>query len=365
MEAEMNRVPEEMEVLEEENETSPAPMIYGVSSYGADYTIEVVVSRMRSGLFCAPDLQRNYVWTRSQASRLIESLLLGLPIPGVFLAKDTEKPKHLIIDGQQRMKSLQYFFDEKFGANGKFNLSGVQERWQGKTWSTLTEPDRQRLSDSIIHATIIKQDSPKEDNTSIYHVYERLNTGGISLTPHEIRTCVYSDSDVLKLSRKCNKDENWRGLFGRKHDKRMKDEELILRFYALSEGWEDYREPMKEFINKYCLKHRSLDDAERERLDRAFRNAIRLVYEGIGNRAFRPAKERKYFNAAVFDAIMVGIFLSLKDNLSFEPPERLGDAYEKLFEDQAFIDSYRSTAKREKLIDRITLAAEAFRKVAN
>ena len=84
------------------------------SSYGADYPVDGLVKRINAEDIYIPEFQRGYVWSLNQASRFIESLLLGLPVPGIFVAKDEETKKLLVIDGQQRLKSLQFFYNGMF-----------------------------------------------------------------------------------------------------------------------------------------------------------------------------------------------------------------------------------------------------------
>ena len=91
------------------------PIQYEISSYGADYDVEGLVKRLERDDLLIPPFQRNYVWKLKEASRFIESLLLGLPVPGVFLVREQDSNKLLVIDGQQRLKTLQFFY------NGIFN----------------------------------------------------------------------------------------------------------------------------------------------------------------------------------------------------------------------------------------------------
>ena len=190
-----------------------ASVTYGISSYGADYTVDGIVKRIRKGEFYIPSFQSSYVWSLPQASRFIESLLLGIPVPGVFLAKEENTNKHLVIDGQQRLKSLQFFFEGVF--REKFHLRNVDPRWNGKSFDDLDEPNRLGLEDSIIHSTIFRQDQPADDDTSVYHVFERLNTGGSKLYPQEIRNCI-DHGAMTKLLDRCNKIKKWRDIFGKK-----------------------------------------------------------------------------------------------------------------------------------------------------
>src|SRR5262249_38670232 len=149
-----------------------------------------LVKRINSGSIYIPKFQRSYVWNVYRASRFIESLLLGLPVPAIFLSKELESNKMLVIDGQQRLRTLQYFYNGVFEPSDRaFKLRGVQTRFQNATYKTLKEDDRLRLDDSIVHAIIVKQEDPHEDHqkgtgpSSVYHIFERLNTGGVLLQP--------------------------------------------------------------------------------------------------------------------------------------------------------------------------------------
>ncbi len=168
--------------IEESSEV--LPFTYSITSYGADYPVDAIVKRLDAKDIFIPPFQREYVWTFRQACRFIESLLLGLPVPGIFLAKEKDSQKLLVIDGHQRLKTLQYFYQVDFKDRGKgFSLKDVQTQFEGKNYKTLDSDYRIKLDDSIIHATVVKQDKPTEDNSSIYYIFERLNTGGSLLQP--------------------------------------------------------------------------------------------------------------------------------------------------------------------------------------
>lgn len=96
------------------DESEIAIFKYSITSYGADYPVDGLVKRLRDGNIFIPSFQREYVWNLSDASGFIESLLLGLPVPGVFLAREDDTQKLLVIDGQQRLKSLEFFYNGIF-----------------------------------------------------------------------------------------------------------------------------------------------------------------------------------------------------------------------------------------------------------
>lgn len=328
---------EQKNVLDEAgtDETS-APQTYNISSYGADFDVEGLVKRMERGDVFIPPFQRDYVWNLSDASRFVESLLLGLPVPGIFLAKDPDSNKSLVIDGQQRLKTLQFFFDGYFNPKPDqktrriFKLLNVQPQFEGKTYEDLDEKDKVRLNDTIIHATVIKQESPEGDDTSVYHVFERLNTGGRKLMPQEIRSAIFHGG-LIELLRQLNKTPEWRAIFG-KESNRLKDQELILRFLVMFFKCSTYTKPMSEFLNKFSKNNRSPNAAFIAQCSDLFTSTIRVIYQAIGNEAFRPERA---LNAAVFDSVMVGLAKRLeKDtNIDFGTVK---STYEALLADTEF-----------------------------
>lgn len=331
-----------------ENEDSSSPQIYGISSYGADYDVEGLVKRLRRGDIFIPPFQRDYVWNQAEASRLVESLLLGLPVPGIFLAKENDSNKLSVIDGQQRLKSLFFFyegfFNPKEGDTRKkvFSLKNVQEKFEGKTYEELEEDDRVKLDDSIIHSTIIKQETPTDDNTSIYHVFERLNTGGRKLTPQEIRAAIYIGK-LNELISELNDYPAWRELFGKKNN-RLKDQELILRFFAMYKSLDTYSKPLKEFLNKFNGRYRNPTEEELEKLGSIFKITTDVILVNIGKSAFRPDR---VFNASAFEVLMVGIANRIDENIDFES---FSKNINNLYQDQIFIDSITRATSDEKVV---------------
>ena len=354
-------IEDELIVDDSDENEDVAPIIYDISSYGADYDVEGLVKRLNRGDIFIPAFQRDYVWNQVEASRLIESLLLGLPVPGVFFAKENDSNKLYVIDGQQRLKSLQFFLNEVFNPKpgdekiNIFRLKHVQERFEGKTYSQLEEEDRINLNDSIIHATIIKQESPVEDNTSIYHVFERLNTGGRKLTAQEIRTAIYAGT-FNELLNELNEYPKWRELFGKKNE-RLKDKEMILRFFAMYEKKKSYEKPLKEFLNKFNAEYRNADVNTIARFRNIFISSIDTIYKYFGPDAFRPFK---LFNASVFEVLMVGIALRCALNINFD---ELAKNIRTLYDHEDFSKTLaRSTGNEEIVALRHALFSEFIEK---
>jgi uncharacterized protein with ParB-like and HNH nuclease domain len=187
IEDEYNFALEEADVEDEALKEQPGDIKFAITSYGADYTVDTLVRRLKAEAFYVPPFQRRFVWSQRHASRFLESLLMGLPVPGVFLYKEPKTNRHLVVDGQQRLRTLQYFYDGVFEEK-KFRLTGVRDEWNGKAYEDLSAPDKLKLDDSTIHATIFQQDEPKDSLKSLYFVFERINSGGIRLSPRKFAT---------------------------------------------------------------------------------------------------------------------------------------------------------------------------------
>jgi hypothetical protein len=356
--------PDEVEVEEASDPLAEEyyPVEYSISSYGADYPVDGLVKRINNGSIYIPKFQRSYVWNVYRASRFIESLLLGLPVPAIFLSKEHESSKMLVIDGQQRLRTLQYYCNGVFEPTDRaFKLRGVQTRFQGASYKTLNEDDRLRLDDSIVHAIIVKQEAPDEDHnhgsgpSSIYHIFERLNTGGVLLQPQEIRSCIFHGK-FIELLDTLNQDTNWRALFG-KVSSRMRDRELILRFLALFFDAGNYAKPMKEFLNRFAHTYRSLDDAKAAMFTELFKAAIRVVHDSLGAQAFRTTRA---INAALFDAVMVGTADRIAKG-SITEPEVMKERYASLLSNDQFkLAISAGTTDDAAVVTRLNLAKAAF-----
>ena len=333
---------------------------FSISSYGADYTVDSLVKRMKTGAFFKPDFQRQFIWNQKQSSRFIESLLMGLPVPGIFVYR-TEGGKHLIIDGLQRLTTLEAFYSGIFRER-RFVLTEVREPWVGKSYDTLDESDRLRLDDSVMHTTIFKQDVPESGNKSVYEIFERINTGGMKLSAQEIRVCVnYSDNTektFVRLLRQLNEVIPWREIYGDKSI-RLKDEELILRFLALRARWGAYSRPLRGFLDEFMEDNRELTEEKWNFYLGSFSSTIKFCFDALGKRAFRPEKA---LNAAVYDAVMVGIAENVERG-SLVAAEVFPARYDALIADPEFRRFYqRSTADEESMKNRIRAAIAAFSK---
>ena len=330
------------------------PFVYDITSYGADYPVDSLVQRLRQRDIIVPPFQRSFVWKRLQADRFVESLLLGLPVPGIFLAIEDESRRMLVVDGQQRLTTLLRYYDGEW-EDKVFRLERVQKRFRGLAYKDLSMEDRRRLDNAILHATIIRQDQPSDDNSSIYFVFERLNTAAVALTPQEIRNSIF-EGPFRDLLEQLAHYPQWLAVFGRPSP-RLKDRELILRYLALLYDLNEYSQPMKQFLNRFMGRHRSLQELTGEQFTRDFTTSIDFVAEVLGRHAFRLGTA---LNAAVFDAVMVGLTHRLWEG-PIQDRDRFSAAYERLLQDPGFGASVRkATANEENVGTRLELARAAF-----
>lgn len=180
---------------------------YQINTFSQDRAIETLLKWYKNGKLILPEFQRDFVWSYANSSRLIESILLNLPIPNIFLfkTKDENGEKFLLIDGLQRITTINQYVDGHWEQGDKkrvFRLHSPNEKWNRKTFAKLDENDQQFIYDYPIGTTIFESSSGTEldQNNVIFSVFERINTGSEKLSDQEIRNAIYGGEclDTLK-----------------------------------------------------------------------------------------------------------------------------------------------------------------------
>lgn len=332
------------EIESEDEDLDTGIPIYKIGSYPSDPTLEGLYIKKQRDEILIPRFQRGWVWSPTQASKLIDSFLLGLPVPSIFVYKEASG-KQIVIDGQQRLKTIWGFFDGVLPDGSPFYLRGVSPQWSGLYYKNLQEVDQIRYRDSILRTVIVEQIDP-QDTTSIYHIFERLNTGGTGLTPQEVRNCSYH-GPFNDMTFELNEYSNWRAVFGvSKPDARMRDLELIIRFFALNEG--SYFKPMKGFLNAFMGRRQREKDLDKYKT--IFISTVDTVYDSLGPRPFHG---KRGINAAVFDSVMVAFAKGLPIR------ENIKDRYQQLLMNPDYIDTITAhTTDNDKVKQRLELAQE-------
>jgi hypothetical protein len=323
------------------------PSRFEVSSYGWDSDVEGLVKRLNRGDIKLPRFQRGFVWSTVEQSRFVESLILGLPVPNIFLALDRATKSLNIVDGQQRLKTLQRYLKGEFAiSNSKTiheDLRGCyynREVAKGVKSKVLESADERALSDSILHSIVIKpdpaSDSPEygqEYNNAVVQIFRRLNTSGRALQPQEVRSCIFYGT-FDELIHELNEYPAWRSFFGEFHS-RYKDVETILRFFALYDNFENYKAPMPSFLNKYMEENRNINDTKKQELNELFKTTTDYLLGDCGDSLFKTGGT---FLLSKFDAVTVGLATAIASGVTFNSGE-IDSKVTELLNDEVYKDS--------------------------
>lgn len=322
------------------DDTETSTVEFNIVVTSSDWTLELLASKFETGDIIIPDYQRKFVWDIRRASNLIESFAIGLPVPQVFFYENEEGELE-VIDGQQRITSIAYFFEGYFGsANARgdrkvFRLKGLEQRkdLEGKSFEELDDRTKRKIKNASLRGVTVKQLTPKEEQPeSVYHIFERLNTGGQPLNAQEIRNVVYRGPILNKLEL-LNLDANWRKIYGKSDpDPKQRDIELILRLLALYQNADSYVPPMKDFLSKEMAKNKRFESERAVKFFDSFTRAVEIVIN-ILDKPFRP---RGPLNAATMEAVMVAI-MEQDEGIAFTEAN-----YKKLLKDETFLDKITS-----------------------
>lgn len=296
-----------------------------------DFNIKTLVDFIDSGVVTIPGFQRNFIWDVKRASRLIESIIVGLPVPQIFLYEQKGND-YLVIDGQQRLMSIYYFVKGRFPrkeqlATLQLNLKersaipsqllhkdeyftdfrlnlpesvpGRQNRFHRLDYSNLD--DQSSFDLRTIRHIIVRQVGPRGDH-AMYEIFNRLNSGGVNLTPQEIRRCTF-DSTFYDMLYRTNTKGEWRQLVGRVvPDIHMRDVEILLRGFAMLISEESYRPSMVKFLNTFSQKAISFNQAKLEQLDALLESFLKSC-EDLPSHAFHSTPGR--FSPMIFESVFV------------------------------------------------------------
>ena len=348
---------------EQAADPDPARVAYS----GTDFDVEGLVRRMDRGDIIIPTFgetedgdpietarfQRSFVWSKTQMDRFIESLLLGYPIPGIFLVQQTDR-RYLVLDGQQRLRTLAAFYRGIVNKR-EFALQSVAKQFRGLTYETLNTEQRRELDNTFIQATIVQADGSTLSLDAVYQVFERLNSGGTQLTPHEIRIALYAGPLVDWLI-EISSSQEWRALYG-PPSRHLRDQELVLRIVALLVSPGTYKRPLKKFLNDFTAQHRSLESLNIEGIEDRFKTAATLIAEGPGGASLRPGGSA--VNAALTEAVFVGLMRRL-DAADIDAQGTSQGMERLLAEPELATVIGRATADEDSVRKRLALATSAF-----
>ena len=360
----------------EDEEDDGYPIEYNIASTPNDFNIKTIFDFITSGIVKIPSFQRNFVWDIKKASKLIESLVMGLPVPQVFFYEKA-KNDFLVIDGQQRLMTIYYFLKKRFPKMEKraelrrifdeegcvpdrilsddsyfhnFNMKLSERiverknRLEGLNYDTLGESDRVTLGLRTMRCIVIKQFEPKgeERDSSMYEIFYRLNTGGVNLTPQEIRASIYY-SDFYKMLSKINLDERWRKLTNADPDIHMRDLETLLRGFAMLASERDYKPSMLRFLNTFSEQSKTFNPEKVAFFEALFSSFMNQCI-GLPQRAFWS---RSGFSISIYESVFTAVCAEAYSSKTLDVKPIIPEELDKLKNDPDFVSAsqYKTSDK--------------------
>ncbi|MFH8575420.1 DUF262 domain-containing protein [Streptomyces zaomyceticus] len=341
--------------------------------FGADFDVDGLVRRLENGTFIIPTFeplaetetegyegfQRGLVWKKKQMDRFVESVLLGYPVPGIFLVELPSR-RYLVLDGQQRMTTLHSFRHGTYPVKGgvrKFSLRYVGDDYKNLTYANLPPELRLLFDNTFIQATIVVPQG-EAGKKAVYALFERINSGGTNLRPQQIRVALFAGKAV-NFVRELNSNAEWRELFG-PHTRDLKDHELILRALALLETVQDdksFKPPMAKFLNNYLSAYAAALPAESGQIADSFAQVCRLLHEANPGALKLGGRQ---VNAAHTDAVLVGAMAAISEGVELDVA-KVRAALESLTGSVKYRKAVsESTSHADQVRDRIRYSVAAF-----
>lgn len=378
------------EIDNEESQNSSDIQIneYDLTSTPNDFNILTINSFLDSGAIIIPGFQRNYVWDIKRASKLIESIILGLPVPQIFLYEESRN-RFLVIDGQQRLMTIYYFIKQRFPKKEKrtelrkiyiendgipdeilyndeffsnFRLSlakksnGEENIFSKLSYKSLGEYKTQ-FELRPLRNIIVRQNYPTDDSSSVYEIFNRLNSGGMNLRPQEIRGSLYH-SEYMTFVNNSNLNKNWRTVIkSRNPDLHMKDVELLFRCLSFMVNGDKYTPSLAKFLNNCANEAKSYDTLKVDNIKLTFNSLINKLSEYNSDVYFNDKTGR--INTLLLESIFYFVGRKYFDKSIFEDFTINFEDIQALKSDSEFIESIsEGTTNSDKVKNRFKRSIE-------
>lgn len=313
-----------------------------------------------------PEFQRaSDVWSQVKKSRLIESVLLGLPLPSFYFSEDPETNKLLVVDGLQRLCAFSDFcITKKLKLKGMQFLTGLE----GWTYDKLDRTQIRRIKSLKVTLNTLRKNTPQRVKLVIF---QRVNTAGVPLTPQEMRNALYQKkaTDLLKEMAKLDSFNKATG--GKIPSKRMTDCDFANRFVAFYLYRKEYDGNLDEFMGDALENINKMSQQEIDSIHDAFDRSMTICYRLLGNTAFKrpdPQKPNSFLktNKAIFEVLSVSIahLTENEQEILVQKKNRFQNEIYSLFKDEDFIKSITSgTAKTPQVEYRHTKVQQLIKQV--
>ncbi|WP_424929002.1 DUF262 domain-containing protein [Amaricoccus tamworthensis] len=322
----------------------------------SDWTVSTLRHEMVDIVDLEPHFQRRSVWSETSKSRFIESLILGIPIPQILLAENSnQRNKFLVLDGKQRLSAINEFFTGKNSSGNEFKLKGLNDLkdLNGESWGSIKKgfPQIARAIDAAIIRTAIIRGWRRDD--VLYEIFHRLNSGSVRLSPMELRMSLIRGPFVREAIKQTAGCPNLQEMLGLSQpDKRMKDVEVAIRHFAFQDFSIEYRGNLKDFLDAYCRqKNKRFSEGEAIAEVADLEDMISVGLEIFSKRQF----SRKYvpdskkfegsFNRAIFDVLGGSLADGSIRAKAAADPDKFQDLYKRMFDNVNFVRSVETTTK--------------------
>ena len=314
-----------------------------------------------------PDFQRvTDVWDNVKKSRLIESILLGLPLPSFYFSEDPVSQKLSIIDGLQRICAIRDFVLEK---ENPLKLEGLQflKNFDGFTFSQLARPEVKRIKSLKITMNTVRKGTPLDVK---YIIFQRVNTAGVPLTPQEMRHALNQGPAAIFIKELADMESFKKATNDSVESKRMQDRDFVNRFIAFFIGYQDYMGDLDMFLNDKMGELNKMTSKQRDDIRVSFDKAMKCCYEIFKKDTFRKRYKqedrRKPISKSVYDTLSVNIaWLSDEEQLMLlKNAEAFKTGMIRLFNDEIFYFSISTgTGQKYNLDLRFTMVKSLIKEI--
>ncbi|NQV28839.1 MAG: DUF262 domain-containing protein [Rhodopirellula sp.] len=267
-----------------------------------DFTIKHIVNDYREGLFYIPEYQRNAIWPVKDQCRFVESVILGLPIPFMFVA-EVDDGRLEIVDGVQRISTLESFMNDDLNLTGLVRLPLLN----GMKYSDLPTARQLKIGTRALRIIVLEDSTTAETRQEIF---DRINTSGKPANAQEVRRGA-KPGPFMSFITECGSDSRFRKLcpMSEMIAMRREGEELVLRFFAYSDRYQEFKHNVDEFLDQFAADHQKKFD--KQRMHSEFHRMLEFVERHFAN-GFAKAPNSKATPRVRFEAISVGVNLALR-----------------------------------------------------
>ena len=303
------------------------------------------------------DYQRDYVYSEKRASKLIESILMGIPIPTVYLSQEQDET-YSVIDGQQRITSFVKYLSNEYKLKDLKELSELNELF----FKDLDKEIQRKLKKCSLETIIIL----KKSSDLKYEIFARLNQGAVSLKPQELRNCIYRGS-FNNMIEDIAKNNKTLGILMAQENKRKTYQEQILRFFALKD-FSSFKSSMLKTMNSYMAFHQNDDAGTISKQKQLFNGTIDIIKQVLGNDAFFGYDRDKgilisKFSGSIFDSIVIPFSMFNKHDIMQHADTIRNEITNLKKNNEEYKDyTYASTGSKKRVIGRIMLVMNILKK---